>query len=546
MVNTDASYVLNPEDIRHFHQQFTSTHQWTMKHNDIKQISQRRTCEFSNNESLANLNRNRYANVLSFDHTRVHLPQTKNDYINANFVYFPSVDQIYISAQGPLDGTIHHFWHMIWNLNINCIVMLNNLEEKKRIKCAMYYPSFDNLDKRDSNMDVKSVYEANKNMFHIICISEITENENYTIRELSVFNYEMCEHRTIFHCHYVKWPDFGAPVVDSNFLQFIEVVHRYDSFGRKKNKLSSVPPNSSNEKHLCHFSHPPLLVHCSAGIGRTGTFIVIDLCMKLLDRFVSTSKQDETMTNFVELVVHLRTCREGLIQSPSQLEFCVEFLLYFIDNYLTGKRNEQIIDFNYKLPTTCLKNDENVEEPNCKISHRPQSARHSQKLQRNPLTTMSILTEFEKLDDHRRMSIGDDDNDDDDDFDGHDRPTTAIYQNDPKNEMEFPKSLELEGIIKNYKKAHNFEDKLEWNMNANYSERSSSDNNYSKRTSVEKYQQTTEMVDDRKEFENSIKKLREEYKREKYQMILFSMGIGILFGIGSFYLSIYIREHLFF
>lgn len=156
-----------------------------------------------------NRNRNRYRDVSPFDHSRVKLENTENDYINASLVVMEEAQRSYILTQGPLRNTCGHFWLMIWEQNTKAVIMLNRVIEKGSEKCAQYWPTQD-----EHEMSFRDTH------FLITLVSEDVKSY-YTTRVLELQNDKTGEKREIYHFHYTTWPDFGVPESPASFLNFL-------------------------------------------------------------------------------------------------------------------------------------------------------------------------------------------------------------------------------------------------------------------------------------------------------------------------------------
>lgn len=228
---------------------------------------------------------NRYRDVLPYDHSRIILKQGSPDYINANLVEIPRLNKSYILTQGPLPHTAKHFWQMIWEQNSAAIVMLNRVVEKNQIKCYQYWPC---------GVAAGHVDQIEFSDFRVYYLQEL-RNEYFTIRSLELENTLTGERRSIAHFHYLTWPDFGVPTSPGTFLAFLFEV-------RKAGVLSS--------------DVGPCVVHCSAGIGRSGTFVMVDSVLKDIEY-----TGDMEQVNITDLLLEIRQYRVGLIQTPDQLRF---------------------------------------------------------------------------------------------------------------------------------------------------------------------------------------------------------------------------------
>ncbi|XP_077064813.1 tyrosine-protein phosphatase non-receptor type 2a [Siphateles boraxobius] len=258
-----------------------STGQWQNLYNEIRNQSQECACKVA--KFPENRNRNRYRDVSPYDHSRVRLENSENDYINASLITVEEAQRRYILTQGPLRNTCGHFWLMIWEQRCKAIIMLNRVIEKGSEKCAQYWPS-----KEERDMDFSDTG------FMVTLESEEVK-PNYTIRILELRNRKTGETRDIYHFHYSSWPDFGVPESPASFLNFLFKVRESGSLG---------PENG------------PAVVHCSAGIGRSGTFSLVDTCLVLMDK-----RKDPLSVDIQKVLLDMREYRMGLIQTPDQLRF---------------------------------------------------------------------------------------------------------------------------------------------------------------------------------------------------------------------------------
>ncbi|MEE6464570.1 hypothetical protein FKM82_006293 [Ascaphus truei] len=230
-----------------------------------------------------NKNRNRYRDVNPFDHSRVKLQNVENDYINASLVAVEEAQRNYILTQGPLPNTCCHFWLMVWQQKSKAIVMLNRIIEKEAVKCAQYWPT--------PEEEVLLFKETG------LCVKLLSDDVKsyYTVRLLQLQNINTAETRDIFHFHYTTWPDFGVPDSPASFLNFLFKVRQSGSLGPE---------------------HGAAVVHCSAGIGRSGTFSLVDTCLVLMEK-----RTDPSSVDIKQVLLNMRSYRMGLIQTPGQLRF---------------------------------------------------------------------------------------------------------------------------------------------------------------------------------------------------------------------------------
>ncbi|CAN9498666.1 unnamed protein product [Ophioblennius macclurei] len=199
-----------------------------------------------------NRGKNRYNNILPYDSTRVKLSYVDDDpcsdYINASYVPGENFRREYIATQGPLPGTKDDFWKMVWEQNVHNLVMVTQCVEKGRVKCDHYWP-----------LDQDPLYYGDL-IVHMLSESVLPE---WTIREFNICSEEQLSFsRLVRQFHYTVWPDHGVPETTQSLIQFVRTVRDY----------VNRSPGSG-----------PTVVHCSAGVGRTGTFIVLDRVLQQVD-----------------------------------------------------------------------------------------------------------------------------------------------------------------------------------------------------------------------------------------------------------------------
>lgn len=255
--------------------------QWQKLYLEIR--NQSHECPYKVAKFPENRNRNRYRDVSPFDHSRVKLESTENDYINASLVVMDEAQRSYILTQGPLRNTCGHFWLMIWEQKTKAVIMLNRVIEKGSEKCAQYWPSAEEREMafRDTRFLVTTLSEEHKSY--------------YTTRVLELQNIQTGEKREIYHFHYTMWPDFGVPDSPASFLNFLYKVRESGALG---------------------VDQGPAVVHCSAGIGRSGTFSLVDTCLVLMEK-----RKDPSSVDIKSILLDMRKYRMGLIQTPDQLRF---------------------------------------------------------------------------------------------------------------------------------------------------------------------------------------------------------------------------------
>ncbi|XP_008330025.1 receptor-type tyrosine-protein phosphatase C isoform X2 [Cynoglossus semilaevis] len=222
--------------------------------------------------------KNRYVDILPYDYNRVQLTtgsgEAGSDYINASFIDGYKEPKKYIAAQGPKDETVGDFWRMIWEQQTSIIVMVTQCEEGNRIKCAQYWPS----PQRETEIFKEFVVNL-KSEDHF---------PDYIIRRLSVINKkEKSSEREVTHIQFKSWPDHGVPEEPQLLLKLRRRVNAF------KNLFSG-----------------PIVVHCSAGVGRTGTYTAIDAMMECLEA--------EGRVDIYGYVVQLRRQRCLMVQVEAQ------------------------------------------------------------------------------------------------------------------------------------------------------------------------------------------------------------------------------------
>ncbi|XP_026167719.1 receptor-type tyrosine-protein phosphatase eta isoform X3 [Mastacembelus armatus] len=223
--------------------------------------------------------KNRYNNVLPYDSSRVRLSivhgNPYDDYINANYMPGHNSRKEFIAAQGPLPTTVDEFWRMVWEKNVQTLVMLTRCNEQGRVKCEQYWGSGT---KHFENITVTATSEI--------------PLEDWTIRDFSIKNIKTAETRSVRHFHFTAWPDHGVPETTELLISFRHLVREHmDQYSRNS----------------------PTVVHCSAGVGRTGTFIAIDRLIFQIER--------ESIVDVFGIVHDLRMHRPLMVQTEDQYVF---------------------------------------------------------------------------------------------------------------------------------------------------------------------------------------------------------------------------------
>nr|XP_040038585.1 receptor-type tyrosine-protein phosphatase S-like isoform X43 [Gasterosteus aculeatus aculeatus] len=234
------------------------------------------TWEHSNLE--VNKPKNRYANVIAYDHSRVLLSAIDgvpgSDYINANYIDGYRKQNAYIATQGSLPETFGEFWRMIWEQRSAIVVMMTKLEERSRVKCDQYWPT-----------RATETYGLIQ-----VTLLDTVELATYCVRTFALFKNGSSEKREVRQFQFTAWPDHGVPEHPTPFLAFLRRVKACN------------PPDAG-----------PMAVHCSAGVGRTGCFIVIDAMMERI-------KHEKTVDIYGHVTL-MRAQRNYMVQTEDQYVF---------------------------------------------------------------------------------------------------------------------------------------------------------------------------------------------------------------------------------
>ncbi|XP_070848499.1 receptor-type tyrosine-protein phosphatase O isoform X2 [Chaetodon trifascialis] len=229
--------------------------------------------------------KNRYTNILPYDFSRVKLISMHNDegsdYINANYIPGYKHGKEYIATQGPLPETRNDFWKMVLQQKSPIIVMLTQCNERRRVKCDHYWPFTDE-----------------PVMYGEISVEMLSESESpeWTIRKFRLGYAD--ESQDVLHLNYTSWPDHGVPTVNAieSILQFVHIV-----------------------RQQANRTKDPVIVHCSAGVGRTGTFIALDRLMQHI--------REHEFADILGMVSEMRSHRLSMVQTEEQYVFIHQCVL---------------------------------------------------------------------------------------------------------------------------------------------------------------------------------------------------------------------------
>ncbi|XP_051941099.1 receptor-type tyrosine-protein phosphatase delta-like isoform X19 [Hippocampus zosterae] len=240
------------------------------------------TWENSNLE--VNKPKNRYANVIAYDHSRVILSGIEgvpgSDYINANYIDGYRRQNAYIATQGSLPETFGDFWRMVWEQHTANIIMMTKLEEKSRVKCDQYWPT--------RGTETYGLIQ--------VTLLDTVELATYSVRTFALYKSGSSEKREVRHFQFTAWPDHGVPEHPTPFLAFLR-------------RVKACNPADAG----------PMIVHCSAGVGRTGCFIVIDAMVERI-------KHEKTVDIYGHVTL-MRSQRNYMVQTEDQYIFIYDALL---------------------------------------------------------------------------------------------------------------------------------------------------------------------------------------------------------------------------
>ncbi|XP_026482439.1 receptor-type tyrosine-protein phosphatase epsilon-like [Ctenocephalides felis] len=311
------------EDFEHYVKESLANRELEMQHKKFKRGMQK---EFGYGIQDANKIKNRYLNLIAYDSSRVVLKKLPNDkysdYINANYVDGFLRPKEYIATQGPKQQTVNDFWRMVWQEQVTAICMLTNIKESDKIKCHQYWPEQEGSE--ESYGDIKVEHRSSRIY------------ADFVYRTLNITNGS--ESYILEHLHFTAWPDHGVPLYPEALVPFI-------------NKMQSIQSDQT-----------PTIVHCSAGVGRTGTIILADICIKMaratgkIDILYYQNKIREQRANLVDSsdqykLVHM-VVLETLLGEPTSIP--CENLKSAVAEM---KRNNTLFDNWIKLDKVAWKDD---------------------------------------------------------------------------------------------------------------------------------------------------------------------------------------------
>jgi len=285
-------------------------------------------------QKLYNREKNRYTNILPCDSTRVKLTAVEgiegSDYINANFINGETngTERAYIATQGPLMHTRSDFWRMVWENKCKTVVMLGKERENDRVKCDRYWP--------EPGVDGPLMFGP------LVVRAVMREDDSYgrgiIVRRLELQHTPTNEVRPITHYQYEGWPDHGVPSSATTIRHLVHLIEK------DRGDVNTPPPPPANGDHHHHHHHnnnghnhegenyeeegkeqpSPVVVHCSAGVGRTGTFCTIHMTLVRLHSDLLHGGGGVSKFNLYNTVLKLRRQRPGMVQQQEQYVFCYE------------------------------------------------------------------------------------------------------------------------------------------------------------------------------------------------------------------------------
>ncbi|KAM4715240.1 receptor-type tyrosine-protein phosphatase H-like [Anableps anableps] len=279
----------------HFHQlSLDENRGFSQEYEDLAPVGTGQTCKAA--ILPENRQKNRF-NILPYDCCRVKLntsTPSETDYINAS--YIPGYNyREYIATQGPLPSTVNDFWRVIWEQKVRRVVMVTNCIEAGRTKCEQYWP--------------ENQKQSQYGEMLVTGTSELKE-PNWTLREFRVKHKKSSEERTVRHFHFTVWPDRGVPQGTEVLIRFRGIVRRHiESDG----------------------SEAPTVVHCSDGVGRTGTFIALDVLLQQLEK--------EQAVGIKDFLHRMRQHRSHMVQTESQYVFLHQCIMDSLQPHATQEEH---------------------------------------------------------------------------------------------------------------------------------------------------------------------------------------------------------------
>jgi len=281
---TTLMHKLNPEDVifNGFDEEFNYI--------ESRTAQQQAFGDYKSAMQSYNRNKNRFSGGKTLEPTRVVLSTITNeegsDFINANWIsgFIPGAEKVYIATQGPLPSTFGDFWRMVWESDSAIVVMLTREVESGKLKCDHYWP------------EVGEPLTAGNFEITITDTEEIQRLELIE-RKLTIHNLQTKTSRPVLQLQYIAWPDHGLPTSTTAFLSLLDDAYKFNN------------------------TNGPLVVHCSAGIGRTGTFCVVHSTIEKFKLDLKENPDKLPELSIVKAVLAARSQRPGMVQTKEQYMF---------------------------------------------------------------------------------------------------------------------------------------------------------------------------------------------------------------------------------
>lgn len=325
---------------------------WGELFDELKLRSPQHSCDVAG----ANASLNRFADVQPFDKTRIKLKRTilhdGVDYINANSVTVPKATRHYILTQGPLKETFSHFWLMVWEQKSNVIVMLNRCADITD-KSEPYWPHEEQSTKTYDDVQIS------------VTLASVENKKHYIERKFIITDDKTRSKREVIQFQYTGWPDSDEPESPSSFLRLLAAVRRSGGLDKMDE---------------------PTVIHCAAGIGRSGTFCLIDSVLSMIENQGSTEGID-----IANVLIEMRDYRKGLIQSPIQLRFAFTTIVYGVK--LLEKANKLHPHISYQTNDNVDNGDTNNRNDSSESNHtiNMKSRRSKKNKKSNNLNSLNIF-----------------------------------------------------------------------------------------------------------------------------------------------------------
>ncbi|XP_035663452.1 tyrosine-protein phosphatase 10D-like [Branchiostoma floridae] len=297
MVETSSRPIYKSDFVEHMEKMSSENQYWLEdEYSSLRHVG--RDQRITAAHLSVNSSKNRYTNILPYDHSRVELhpleEDENSDYINANYIPGYRFEREFIATQGPVPFTVPDFWRMVWEQNSRVIVMLTQCWERGKAKCERYWPE-----------DEEPVFYGD------IVVKMLSENkeDDWTCREFELANNS--HSRCVRQYQFTSWPDHGVPEDTKASLEFVRMVRRNIGEGAG-----------------------PAVIHCSAGVGRTGTFITLDRLMQHME--------DHDHVDIFGIVHQMRLYRVFMVQTQEQYIFIHQCIMDLLQESTPAKRRSTI------------------------------------------------------------------------------------------------------------------------------------------------------------------------------------------------------------